>query len=426
MKLPLNAETSLFLVTDESGSTIPLVVGVVLLSVLLIFASLATAEMATERARQQSAADLGALAGANTLAKATNTSRLIDGVIYTRNVSLDAMYLAATIVSIASAGTGAEAFEVPAGFQKNTEEAIAALEKTKAAIGETAVVYAIADGATVIKANGGDSGLALPIPLTSGSSEASQAEKDLMREIEMYDIRLKISMPRMYEAMQSYNAKKEALKEAGLSDDEIKRNEEVVDLRAKVHEATGRVGGQTSQRNKHRKALATMKKKSLVLVGGQTGVVAVVYHQSSEIPFTQPLGGIETGSNLAIAGARAEDGPIDKTVGEEAIANLLSKIGLKSNGDAANRILEGLNIAGGKIRNLKNDYGPIGGYLAEAIDRFGLTPPSLTETRPSLASVDSVITDGSDIYASIKQAIGMAEALEAKLGVDILPAGLEF
>lgn len=407
---------------NEAGSIAPLVVGFAMLVVFLTCAALATAEMAAERSRQQSSADLGALAGANALSKATDTTRLIDAAIYTRNVSLDVMYLAATAVSIASAGTGAEAFEVPARFQKATAEPVAALEKSKTVIGKTAVVYAIANGAVVIKANGGDTGLAVPLPLTTGLQGPSQAQKDLKKEVDVYNTRIKISTSQMFEVMQAYKAKKDELRGEGLSDEEIRTHDEVKKLKGQVSRSTGRVGGQTSQRNRHQKALAALDKKSKVFAGGQTGVVAVVYHQSSSIPFTKPFGGLETGNNLALAAARVEDGPDDAVIGEEALSNLLTRAHLPAfAANGATRMMESLNIVGGRIRNLKNDYGLIGGYLGEVLDRLELTPPPLTETRPTLVSVDSVLVDGSEFYATMKQAGVLVKALEAKLGIDILP-----
>lgn len=412
---------------DEAGSTVPLVVGFVMLAVLLTCAALATAEMAGERARQQSNADLGALAGANALSKATDTTRLIDGAIYTRNVSLDVMYLAATAVSIASAGTGAEAFAIPARFQKATAGPVAALEKAKAVIGETAVLYTIANGASIIKANGGDSGVAIPVPLIAGFQEPSQAQKDLRREVDAYNARIRISTAQMFEVMQAYREKKGELKTEGLSDEEIKNDDEIKRLKSRVSEYTGRVGGQTSQRNRHQKELAALNKKSAVFSGGQTGVVAVAYHRSSAIPFTKPFGGLKTGDNLAVAAAGVEDGPVEATIGEEALANLMSRAHLPAAAaDSANWMMESLNIVGGKVRNLKNDYGPIGGYLGEALDALGLTPPPLTETRPTLAPVDSVLADGSKFYATMKQAGALIKTVEAKLGIDILPPGLAF
>jgi len=411
---------------SESGSITPLVVGVVLLVIVMTCAALATSEMAAERARQQNSADLGALAGANALSKATNTTRLIDGAIYARNVTLDVMYLAATVVSIASAGTGAEAFEAPAKFQEATEEPVAALEKSKTVIGETAVVYSIANGATIIKANGGDSGLALPLPLLTGFRDASQAQKDLEREVAVYNARIKISTGQMFDTMQAYKEKVAELKSAGLSDAEIQNRGEIDKLKHQVRESTGRVGGQTSQRNRHQKKLAALRKNSGVFAGGQTGVVAVVYHRSSAIPFTDPFGGLETGDNLAVAAARVEDGPSEATIGEEALANLFARAHLPDAvANGVDRMMESLNIAGGKLRGLKQDHGPLGAYLSDALDTLDLMPPSLTETRPALASVDSVLKDSSELYALAGQAIVMARGLEAKLGIDILPPDLE-
>ncbi|MCK4268223.1 MAG: hypothetical protein KAX16_05285, partial [Actinomycetia bacterium] len=91
---------------DETGTTLPLFIGVIVLVFILLMTTLATTEMAIERTRQQSSADLAALAGANALSKATETKRVIDFSIWARNATLDALYLAAAIASISSAGAG--------------------------------------------------------------------------------------------------------------------------------------------------------------------------------------------------------------------------------------------------------------------------------------------------------------------------------
>ncbi len=217
------------------------------------------------------------------------------------------------------------------------------------------------------------------------------------------------------------------MRRAGFDEKQIAANEEVKTLKSKTHETSGRVGGLTTQRNRRQKELAALKKGSAVFAGGRDGVVAVVRHGSTPIAFTRPFGGVRTGDNLALAAARVANGPTDAIIGEEALRKLAGRMHVPgAAADSVVWLLESLNIAGGKIRDLERDYGPIGAYLSKAVKTLGLEPPLLTETRPALTSVDSVLTDGSDLYGAIKKASAITGELEAKVGVDILPPDFSF
>ena len=412
----------------EDGSTAILMVGVVLFLTVALFAGLATSEMAAERVRQQTSADLGALAGANALSKATQTTRLIDFSVWARNTTLDALYLAATGIAIASAGTGAEAFELPIEFQKTTEGPILKLEAAENTINETAVVYAIANGAIVIKANDSHNfGLAVPLELGSSTTPMSAAEVDLRRRIKVSEKRGEICGNKMKEAAKAYYAKKDELIRQGKSAQEIVDDPEVTALKHKVSQFSGGLGGNATQRNRLRKALEKLNKNKGKAFAGRDGVIGLVYHPSSRLPFSNLFGGIQTGDNAAIAAAAVVDGPPSATIGEEAIRNLLKGARVPAEAaDGLNWMAESINVVGDDMRNLEKRYGPIGGLIKKALSGLGLVPPPLTETRPALVSVDKTLSDSSKIYGLAKKAVSAVRSLEGKRGVKILPDTLGF
>ncbi len=389
---------------NEAGTTLPLFIGVIVLVFILLMTTLATTEMAIERTRQQSSADLAALAGANALSKATETKRVIDFSIWARNATLDALYLAAAIASISSAGAGSASFKVPLDFQKATIKPVEALERTKAAVVKSATVYSAANGMSVVKANNKkNSGLVVPVPLFTEKSGPSQRQKDLTKMIETYEGRIDQSKGEMNDAVLEYEEKKTQLLRDGMKKPEMKKHRDVKSLRSKVHETSGRVGGLMSQRNRRRRELDRLKNTDSGSGSLQDKVVAVVYHPSTRIPFTSMLGGIETGDNIAIAAAVVADTPDDMTIGEEAIKNIFSKNrALKVTSGGMGRILDAINLVGHKARSLESDYGVIGGYIGQALDKIGIIPPSITQTRPALISVEKAVADKNGIYKLIR------------------------
>lgn len=389
---------------NETGTTLPLFIGMIVLVFILLMTTLATTEMAIERTRQQSSADLAALAGANALCKATDTKRVIDFSIWARNATLDALYLAAAIASISSAGAGSASFKVPLDFQKATIKPVEALERTKAAVVKSAMVYSAANGMSVVKANDKkNSGLVVPVPLFTEKSGPSQRQKDLTKMIATYEGRIDQSKGEMNEAILEYEEKKTQLLQDGLKKPAMKKDRDVRRLRSKVHETSGRVGGLMSQRNRRRRELDRLKNKDSGSGSLQDKVVAVVYHPSTLIPFTSMLGGIETGDNIAIAAAVVADTPDDMIIGEDAIKNLFSKNkALKVMSGGMGRILDSINLVGHKARRLESDYGVMGGYVGQALDKIGIMPPSITQTRPALISVEKAVADKNGIYKLIR------------------------
>ena len=396
---------NIYIWREETGSTLPLFIGIVLFSLVLLMVALSTTEITRERVRQQSSADLGALAGANSLSKANETARLIDFSLWARNTTLDALYLAAAIATIGSAGTGASAFKVPLEFQKATIKPIEALEKTRAAVCQTVKIHAAANGMSIIKANDqNNSGLVVPIPLTESLLESTQRQKDLEKMIETYGSRIDQAKGEMGDAIIKYETLKEELADDGLDTKEMQKNATVKKLKARVHQTSGRVGGLMSQRNRRRRELRGLGGKNRV-AGLQDKVLAAVYHPSTRVSFTSMLGGLKTGNNIAIAAGTVADGPTDETIGEEAIEELFSGDPVLSTmGDGLGRVLDAVNWIGQKGRRLENDYGIIGGYVSKALDKIGVIPPSLTQTRPALMSVDKALRGESKIYDLLRRA----------------------
>ncbi|KKK88882.1 hypothetical protein LCGC14_2738680, partial [marine sediment metagenome] len=283
---------------------------------------------------------------------------LIDFSLWARNTTLDALYLAAAIATIGSAGTGASAFKVPLEFQKATIKPIEALEKTRAAVCQTVKIHAAANGMSIIKANDqNNSGLVVPIPLTESLLESTQRQKDLEKMIETYGSRIDQAKGEMGDAIIKYETLKEELADDGLDTKEMQKNATVKKLKARVHQTSGRVGGLMSQRNRRRRELRGLDGKNGV-VGLQDKVLAAVYHPSTMISFTPMLGGVKTGNNIAIAAGTVADGPPDETIGEEAIKELFSgNKTFSAMGDGLGRVLDAVNWIGQKGDGLRTITG---------------------------------------------------------------------
>ncbi len=381
---------------DQRGSTLPLVMGTIFVLILFLFAALAISAITRERVRQQANADIAALSGANAIAKAMETARMIDGTIWVRNVALDVMYLAATIVTIGSAGAGAEAFAVPLRFQQATIKPVEALERARAGVERAAVAYAVLNSAAMVKANGDDyTGVAIPFPLTPGDSVLGQRQKDLEKMISVYGDRIDRAKSELDETLVDFEKEKALLRRDGLEEKGIKNDLGHKRLLKKVREESGRVGGLTTQRNRRRNELARLARNEPFAVGSD-GVVAIVYHPSEDVPFSAALGTVSTGRNVAVAAATMVDGPVKETIGDEAIRRLFD--GMPAGTSVAGGIdalTDAVNLLGLAARDLPRKYGPLGRYLFTALDRLGLVPPPLNEVRPALTSVEEVAGENS-------------------------------
>lgn len=398
----------LITVRDERGSTLPLVLGTILVLLLFLFASLAISAIARERVRQQATADMAALSGANVIAKSMETARVIDGTIWARNVTLDAMYFAATIVAIGSAGAGAEAFAVPLKFQQATIKPVEALERTRGGVERAAVAYAVLNSSAMVKANSAAyTGAAIPFPLTPGESVLGQRRKDLKKMISVYGGRIDRAKREMDETLVDFEQKRASLHQEGLDETEIKNDPEYRRLLKQVRDESGRVGGLTTQRNRRRNELLRLARNEPFEIGSD-GVVAIVYHPSEDVPFSAALGGVSTGRNVAVAAATMVDGPVTETIGDEAVRRLFD--GMPAGTGVAvgiDALTDAVNLLGSAARDLPREYGPLGRYLYSALDKLGLVPPPLNEVRPALTSVDKVAGENS-VYKVIEgwQAIG--------------------
>ncbi len=409
----------LILLGKERGSTMPLFAGVISVLLLFLFSALTMAEMAQERARQQANADLAALAGAGALAKSIETARAIDGAVWARNVTLDAMYLAATVITIGSAGAGAEAFAVPLNFQRVTIKPVETLLSVKAGISEAAILYSVANSARLIKANSHkDFGAAVPYPLVSESVAPSQRQKDLFKMVTVYDARIDQAIVEMDGVILAYHERQDALGRAGRSEQEIERDLGVRELLGGVREKAGRIGGLTTQRNRRKRELAKLK-NTRSGIAGHDGVVAINFHPDSIIPFSAALGTVGTGDNVAIAAATMVDGPPTATVGTEVLHKVLSGVPVgREIADGMETLIESVNLIGSKTRDLPKTYGPLGAYLRGALLRLGVVPPPLNQVRPALTSVDEVTGGAVSSLDDLRAALKLAKKLQRKRGID--------
>ncbi len=380
------------MIRHDNGSSMPLVLGTILTLLLFLLASLAMASMARERVKQQATADLAAMAGANSIGKSIETARLINGTIWARNVTLDAMYLAATIATLGSAGAGAEAFAIPLRFQQVTIKPVESLERVRAGVERAAVPYAVANSIAVIKANSPRStGAAVPFPLTpSVGSADSQRQRDLKKMISVYDRRIEQAQHEMEEVLVEYKDD-QARSHQSRRDAARVEGHDSSRLLKLVRERSGRVGGLTTQRNRRRSELAKLAGHQPFGVGGD-GVVAIVYHPDEKVPFTAALGGVGTGNNIAVGAATVVDQPPTETIGGEAVAELLGNDSVGGAvADGVKAMTVAVNLFSAQTRSLPDDYGLLGSFLNSALDKLGLVPPSLSEVRPTLTSVENVV-----------------------------------
>lgn len=376
---------------NERGSTFPLVLGMIFVLILFLFTALAISSIASERVRQQATADMAALSGANAIAKSMETARVIDGTIWARNVTLDTMYFAATLVTISSAGAGAEVFAVPLRFQQATLRPVEALERTRVGVKRAAVAYAVLNSSAIVKANGSNyTGVAIPFPLSVDEGTPSQRQKDLKKMILVYGDRIDIAKRDFSKTAIDFEEQKASLRRAGFDAKEMKNDPEHQRLLRGIREQSGRVGGLITQRNRRRKELARQARIKPFGIGSD-GVVAIVYHRSEDVPFSAALGTVATGANVAVGAATMVEGPVTETIGEEAIRRLFKGMPAETGiADGINALAVGINLLGSGARELPQEYGLLGQWLHAALDKLGVVPPPLNEVRPTLTSVKEV------------------------------------
>lgn len=422
------------LARDQEAQTLPYIAGVILLVVALLMASLAISSLSIEGTNQQAAADSAALAGANVLAKSTQTIEVINFIIWLRNIVLDVLYAVVTIADIASLGSATGLYEIPANFQAATGPAIDGLYAAKEAVKEIAPVYAVGNSIAYIQANNtnGYYGLAVPFPIEFNAPPPTAAERSLKGRIEERNRDIGRAREKMDNVWIEYYKRKNYLKSQGLSADEIKRDEKVIELLQSGREISGRVGGLTSSRNKWSKELAALEaKRGKYFRAGQDGLVAIVVHQSTSVPYSAWLGGQDTGFNVAIAAAKAQKGRAGVVVGQSALRNLFAGTPvLKQLSGALTWLLDALNIFGRNTESLGEKYGVVGRYFVKALKKLNLVPPEITETRPVLTNTKAVTRNTIDsqlggLVGKVKKMLNTIHTIENKYGKKSIPDGFQ-
>jgi len=417
---------------EQRAQTLPFVAGVILLIVVLLMVSLSISSLSVEETNQQAAADSAALAGANVLAKSTQTIEIINFIIWLRNIILDVLYAAVTIADIASLGSATGLYELPANFQAATGPAIDGLYSAKEAVKEIAPVYAVGNSIAYIQANNtnGYFGLAMPFPVDLNAVPPTAVERSLKGRIEERNHEIGSARQRMDKVWIEYYKRKNYLKNKGLSADEIRRDEKIIELLHEGRKKSGRVGGLTSSRNKWSRKLSALEaKRGKYFKAGQDGLVAIVVHKSTNIPFSSYFGGQKTGFNVAVAAAKAKGGKAGIVVGQEAIKNLFASTPVLSQaGGALAWLLDALNIFGRKTESLGNKYGIVGRYFVKVLKKLNLVPPKITEMRPALTNTKAVTRNTIDsqlggLVGKVRRMLITINSIENKYGKRVLPDG---
>lgn len=413
----------------QQAQTLPFVAAVIFLIFVVLLVSLAMSSVSLERTNQQAAADAASLAGANVLAKGVQLIKLVDFIVWMRNAVLETLYIAATIATIATLGSASALFEVPISFDKATQGAVIALERTKEVIKEITPIYAVGNSVAYLQANNANNyyGLAVPFPLDFSVSKPSAAEEVLKKKIEAKNRELIEARQAMADAwVDYYNRKNELDKEEIATDVLLKR------LKKEAEQASGRVGGLTAWRNRYVAELRRLETaRGRFFKAGQDGMVAIVFHESSPVPFGSFFSGSETGFNIAVSAAKVEEGEKNFVIGEEAINNLFSKVPVLGRvGEALPWLLDALNIWGGNLRNLGNKYGIVGQFIGQALNRLNLVPPDITEVRPVLAGTQAVAKDTidsqlGDFIGKVRDLIVKVREIEERFGKKVLPDDFE-
>ncbi len=422
------------LVRDQEAQTLPFVAGVILLIMALLMTSLAISSLSIESTNQQAAADSAALAGANVLAKSTQTIEIINFIIWLRNFILDVLYTTVTIADIASLGSVSGLYEIPVNFQTATSSAMDGLYEAKEVVKEIAPVYAVGNSIAYIQANNtnGYYGLAVPFPMRLQAPPPTAAERSLKGRIEARSREIGRARMVMDKVWIAYYQRKNYLKKQGLSADEIRRDEKIIELLRAGRKKSGRVGGLTSSRNKWSKELDALEaKRGKYFKAGQDGLVAIVVHQSTDIPFSSWLGGQKTGFNIAVSAAKVQSGGAGIVVGQDAIKNLFAGTPvLAQTGGALTWLLDALNIFGRKVDRLGGKYGFIGRYLVKGLKKINLVPPKITETRPVLTNTKKVTRNTIDsqlggLVGKVRKMLSTIHKLEKKYGKQMVPDGFQ-
>lgn len=432
------------LAEEQKAQTMPFIAGIICLVFAVVMFSLAISSLSVERTDQQAAADAAAMAGANALAKTYQTIQLISFFIWLRNMVVDILYVAATIAAIASLGALTEAYDIPSNIHDSTQPAVDLGNKAIAAAKDIAPIYAVANSVIYTNLNNTNNyyGIAVPFPPPDLIHHSSSAEKELNAKIVNKENEIKPLEQEHKQTGKAYiDRKNEVIAQIKadpnnkITDEKEleKKADENADVRGVKSDyvASGeQLKGPTQEKSELEKQQAEhiIQEASSKDIGGD-GMVAVVVHLTSDVNFMSFFGGKrQTGFDVAVAAAKAQTGDSGKTIGYEAIRNLVSQlpvIGPKA-ADAIVWLLGTFNKAGESVRELPGNYSPIGSFIGKALDFFGLTPPSLTEIRPTLISANAatgntINSQLGGLVGTVRGWIGQIESLQGSDSLKVLP-----
>lgn len=387
----------------QQGQILPLVAATVVLSLLVLLTGFTFYQILETRTKNQTLADLAALAGANKLSQGVQAQRSIAFIIWSRNTVLDGLYLAAAVLSVSSGGLATELFTVPRTFQKITAPVIEKLETADEAIAKMTVVASMKAGTTVGKGNGlNGSSYAVPIPLYSSSSGKSQQQLDLERLIKMYNQRIAQAQAELEEVSTTYYQVKAQL-EADSNNESLKN--ELARLKEELKEKAGRLGGLTRWKNQREKELAELRTKETFLAGGQDGIIGFVWQNNSNLSVSSLIGSVNSGANVSLAAAKVMDSKTNQVVGEQALRSLAAKIpGLQTTSQGFIYVLKAVSLFTDRANEFLSQFG----FLSGSLGRFlkSILPPNIKAAKPALAGVQEVLKNKSKLSDYLKAAHG--------------------
>ncbi len=407
--------------SNQQASTLPFIAGIILLVVLITLMSLSMSSISEERTDQQAVADISSLAGANVLARATQHIKIIDYVTWLRNMSQEILYLAATTATIRTGGEARELFAIPQKYEMTTQSAIDRLERSKEKIKEIAPIYAMSASISSIRLNDTNEYYGFSIPFKSDFDllQPTEKEQELYNKIEIKRVDLKSARQEMADAWVDYYELRAEL--------ENKSDIRIIKLRQIAEKKSGRVGGLTSWRNRWTKQLDVLEEeRGKYLNVGENGLVAILFHSSTEVPFTSTFGGIETGNNIAMAASRVIDDS-ENLPFKDASYSLVSDGGA---GDGQIFTNEAINIISPKIDSSFDRFGVVGNFIYSVVSSLRIDRPNLLQVKPVLSSIGDVSgsTLNSGFYGFMNNAhdfFSQGSLIDDKYEQKILPEDFE-
>lgn len=405
------------LAKNQKAQTMPFVAGTIVLTVFITLMSLSISSISQERTDQQAVADSAALAGATVLSRADQALKMIDYIIWLRNAGQEMLYLAATTATIKTRGQASFLFTAPIKFEESTRPSIMKLEEMKTAIKEISPIYAVGAGLRYIQFNNTNDyrGFVLPLPYDYSLINPTEAEKELSAKVAIKKEELKWARQEMADAWVAYYLKKEGSPGGGSGDPGL------AELKDIAEEKSGRVGGLTSWRNRWMKILDELEgNRGKYLNVGKDGVLSIVIHESSEIPYTKIFGGKRTGDNITIAASRVDNGN-EKITLESVKAKLPESVLTRSNW-----LDEAVNIVNMRQKEVAKSFGLIGEFIVGTRSRINLKPPDLAGSMPALSNSRATTTDSDinaleDFFRGVGYMLNKGKGIEKQLDKKIFP-----